>query len=314
MDALVMIVAPIVLISSLVAAIVWSRHRTRLTRIDAAPYPQLVRLGRLTLFSRYAGAAVALVWIVAVTFLAPTWLVVAPAIAGTLVIASSTIGEVILFNAARNPGMAALQHRSVRDWLPRGLLVAAAIGLAVFGALIAAGWRLADPAGRAYTVSAWSGGELICQSESGPFFGSHYSAPAMIATAVCLIAAGVGAWIVASRPQNGADPVLAEWDGALRRSSMRAIVATVLGVLAANVLIATFLLNVPNPPSDNWCSTDLPLEFSGGSEWLGTVQHLATVAGYVALVTAVVAAVFVFSDATPDRGPAARPAPGEGRR
>jgi len=224
----------------LVSAIMWKRRRSAEARSIVALYPQLVRFSRVTMALRYVGILLGLVCF-AMWFSTGDGriVVIIPAVVGSLIVICSTVGELVMFNTARQPGVASLEPRRITAWLPKGLLVRAGVVLAVFMWLIVGSWLIADPDGRRFTLTGMYQGKVLVTSSTSPFFGWFYAGPMVLVTGIFLVLTGIGGWVVARRPRNGADPILSEWDDALRRRSFRGLAATILAVLCANVLMVS---------------------------------------------------------------------------
>lgn len=229
----------VVFLIGLVSVIVWNRRRSAEERTIVSAYPQLVRFGRVTLALRFLGVCLGFGLIFLVTHYSHNGqqYVIVPAVMGSLVVICSTVGELAMFNSARQPGITSLEPRSIGAWLPVGLLVLAGIGLVVFTWLIVGAWVMAGPDGQDMVLTSSYQGEELISSASGPFFGWYYAVPVIVATGVFLILTGIGGYVVARRPRNGADPILAEWDDDLRRRSFRGLAATVVGVVSADVMM-----------------------------------------------------------------------------
>jgi len=229
-------------LGGLIGAIMWNWRRSAAARSEFSQYPQLVRLDRVTLALRYVGVCLGLVCIpVGSVFVHDgQFYDLIPAVMGSLVVICSTVGELVMFDKARQVGVASLEPRRVGAWLPARLLVLAGIALAVFVCLLVGAWSVADPTGWSFSLNAFYQGKTLCSMAVWPFFGLSYSVPLLLATGIFLVLSGIGGWVVVRRPRNGADPVLAEWDDALRRRSLRGLTATVCGVLSADVLMVAW--------------------------------------------------------------------------
>lgn len=230
-------------IVGVVAAIIWNRRRSAEARSIIALYPQLVRFSRVTMALRYVGILLGVICLAAWYSIGDGRIVViVPAVVGSLIVICSTVGELVMFNTAREVGVASMEPRRITAWLPRGLLILTGVAIAVFTWLIVTSWLVADPDGRHFTISWSYEGEVVVTSGMGPFFGSYYAGPMVLVTAMFLVLTGIGAWVVAKRPRNGADPILAHWDDALRRRSFRGLAATALAVVCANALMVAAIM------------------------------------------------------------------------
>jgi hypothetical protein len=241
--------APLVIAGALVvAAIVLGVRRSRTLIFDEARYPGLAALRRATLTARYLGIVAGVVAFLIVAGLGryAQWLFSAPAAAGATVIVAVLIGQRLTYTRARTAGIAGLERREVRHYLPRGLAMTAAgllLVLAVVGAWTTA-VATADDSGlaRAFTHScttqSWDGQSQSEHTEvhvSTPFPGAYYTA-GMTAGIVAVVAlAWAGLVATTRRPRNAADLELVRVDDALRRQTIEGIVAA-LGLTIAATL------------------------------------------------------------------------------
>lgn len=296
-------------VGALICVIMWSRRRSAAERSEVSRYPQLVRLGRITLTLRYVGVCLGLTCIpLGAVFhsLVPFYGLI-PVIMGCLIVICSTVGEIAMFNTAREVGVASLEPRRISDWLPTRLLIVSAVALVVFIVLIIGAWVNADPGGRSFTVTASYNGELLGSASMWPFVGSYYAVPFLLVTGIFLVLAGIGGWVVVRRPRNGADPVLAQWDDALRRRSLRGLAATTLGVLSVNVLIMAITTNTANTmwrsstSYDGVPASQIVIDKSlFWYSWPGSAAVLWIIA-LASFISCVVAASIVLGGATPTR-------------
>lgn len=163
----------------------------------------------------------------------------APTVFGICVIAGVVVGE--LGTIPRRGGIrtAALETRTVGDYLPRrrGAMVAAStLGL---GAVLVTTTLMgsADDMGRAgRSLSRLCGPEHA--ASAGPWPGLFYSLPLGVAIAIGLFGAAVALRAVVLRPRSGSTPELVVADDVLRRQSAEAVVA------ATGVMVAASLLGV----------------------------------------------------------------------
>ena len=146
------------------------------------------------------------------------------------------VGELTTIPRRQGVRTAALETRTVGDYLPRrlgGSVAASALGL---GALLVMTTRMgsADDQGRA---GRWPYRQ--CSPEmsvaKGPWPGSFYSVPLGIAVVVGLLGAAVALRTVVLRPRSGSDPDLVAADDVLRRRSAEAVVAATGVMVAASL-------------------------------------------------------------------------------
>ena len=233
----------ILLIVGVVTVVLWRRHRSAEARSIVALYPQLKYFSFVTMVLRYLGVLLALICLYVLYEYSPIEdgriVVLIPAAVGSLVVVFSTVGELAMFNAARQVGVASMEPRRIGSWLPKGLLILTGIAAVVFILLIVGSWLIADPDGRGFTLTGAYQGKDLFSVTTWPIFGAYYAEPMVVATGVFLILSCIGGLVVARRPRNGADPVLAQWDDALRRRSFRGLTATTLAVLSIDVLMVS---------------------------------------------------------------------------
>lgn len=158
-----------------------------------------------------------------------------PTVFGLWVIGGGVVGELTTIPRRQGVRTAALETRTVGDYLPRrlgGSVAASALGL---GALLVMTTRMgsADDQGRA---GRWLYRQ--CSPEmsvaKGPWPGSFYSVPLGIAVVVGLLGAAVALRTVVLRPRSGSDPDLVA-DDVLRRRSAEAVVAATGVMVAASL-------------------------------------------------------------------------------
>ena len=145
-------------------------------------------------------------------------------------------GQQVAYGKARTAGIAAVERRLVRTYLPRGLSIAVGaflvvlIGLATWTTLAAS----QDSLGlyRAFSVTgtnaAMVGGSseaVLVGSTRSPFPGGFYTMRLAIGLPVLLVLGALALWLTARRPRNGADETLVAVDDALRRQTAEGIVA-----------------------------------------------------------------------------------------
>jgi len=167
----------------------------------------------------------------------------APAAFGICVIAGVAVGELASIPRREGQRTAALETRTLGDYVPRRLswlVSASTIGL---GAVLVTTTLMgsADDMGRAgRSLSRQCNPESLKMlgGASGPWPGLFYSVPLAIAVGVGLLGAAVALRTVVLRPRSGATPELVVADDVLRRRSAEAVVA------ATGVMVAASLLGV----------------------------------------------------------------------
>jgi hypothetical protein len=231
---------------------VWAVRRSRAIVFDRDRYPGLVTLRRATLTARYAGLAAGIVvFVVAAALGGPLGrgLFLAPGMAGSVVVLAIMTGQQVAYGGARTKGLAAVEIRLVRRYVPRGLTVAVLLCLAVLVATAA--WTTVsagrDDLGlaRAYTVSGTSSLQaqmdseiVLVSSTRTPFPGAFYTLMTAIGVPAAVLLCGIALWLTARRPRNGSDPDLVAVDDALRRQTAEGVVA------AAGLAVSLSLLGV----------------------------------------------------------------------
>ena len=251
----VFLIGLVVIVAVLAAVVImWAVRRNRVVSFDRDRYPGLATLRRSTMTARYIGLAAAVVGfglVAAWGRLGRGWFL-APAAAGAVLIVAVMIGQQVAYGGARTVGVAAVERRLIRNYLPRGSALAVALCLAM---LVAASiWTTvsASPDSlatqRAFTVtgSARVGSEAapgtqVITSTSTPFPGSFYTIPIAIGVPIVLLLGGIALWLTARRPRNGADPELVAVDDALRRQTAQGVVAGVGLVMSLSLLLVAFL-------------------------------------------------------------------------
>ncbi len=233
----------LILLPIIVAAvlILWAVRRNRAIVFDEDQYPGLVALRRSTVTARYAGlaAGVAVFIVVANLSRLGRGLFLAPAAAGAVLVLAVMIGQQLAYGSARTTGVAGVEHRRIRDYLPRSLTVAVVLFLAVLAASAAWTTLAASPDDFGlYRAFAVTGTEIIATetgghevvtvgSRRGPFPGAFYTSMLALGLPIVLVLGAIGLWLTARRPRNGADPGLVPADDALRRQTAEGIMAAV---------------------------------------------------------------------------------------
>ena len=179
----------------------------------------------------------------------------APTVFGICVIAGVVVGELATIPRRGGIRTAALETRTVGDYLPRRLGAMVAASTLGLGAVLVTTTLMgsADDMGRA-------GRSLFRQcspeyaSGKGPWPGLFYSVPLGMAVAVGLVGAALALRLVVLRPRSGSAPELVVADDVLRRRSAEAVVAATGVMVAASLFgVALFagaaLLGFACPPT-----------------------------------------------------------------
>lgn len=167
-------------------------------------------------------------------------LMLAPILFGGMQVLAVLICDVLTRDAARTPGVAALEVRRARDLLPPKLTLAALAAALLLAGLLA--WTTAtasaDSLGRAGRVLSYrcvAGCETVAV---GPWPGSYYSLPLALGLGIVALLTVVAIRRTVQRPRNGADRQILRIDGAIRR---RAAESTAAG---AGIAVAGSLAGV----------------------------------------------------------------------
>jgi len=231
----------VVVVAVLAAAVIlWAVRRNRGIVFDEARYPGLAALYRSSVRARYFGlAASAAVFIVAASVgRLGRGLFWAPAAAGAVLIIAVMIGQQLAYGGARAPGVAAVERRLVRHYLPRALsIVVLALLVVLAGAAV---WTTvaASPdslvLARAFSVTGTqtimteTGSEVVAVGNTRtPFPGAYYTLMLAIGLPIVVVSGAIALWLTARRPRNGADSELVPADDTLRRQTAEGIVAAV---------------------------------------------------------------------------------------
>jgi hypothetical protein len=225
----------------------WSPKSRRPLQLDPSHRSALLAGHRRAAGWRWAGVGLGVV-VAAVTAGTASFglhnlgAMLAPTVFGLCVIGGVVVGELTTIPRRQGVRTAALETRTIGDYLPRrlGALVAAsAIGL---GALLVTTTLMgsADDQGRAGRFLARQ-----CTPEfggaTGPWPGSFYSVPLSIAVVVGLLGAAIALRTIVLRPRSGSDPDLVAADDVLRRRSAEAVVAATGVMVAASLSGVAFV-------------------------------------------------------------------------
>jgi len=269
---LVPLLIPLLLLAAWLAW--WSPRSRRPLELDPSRYGALLAGHRRAVGWRWAGLVIGVV-VAAVTATTVSFglhnlgAMLSPTVFGLCVMGGVVVGELSKIPRRQGVRTAALETRTVRDYLPRrlsGLVGASTLGL---GALLVTTTVMgsADDQGRA-------GRSLFrqCTAEMsqarGPWPGSFYSVPLGIAIVVGLIGAAVALHTVVLRPRSGSDPDFVVFDDDLRRRSVEAVVAATGVMVAASLsgvaVVAGIALHGIGCPPVWWTVLDIALLVVGG--------------------------------------------------
>lgn len=250
MSRLLLLGLPVLFVVVVLAAVLAGRRRAGRLVFDEDAYPGLVALRRATTRFRWVGLGIGLLAGIVLVFLgslAP-FVLVAPIVVGLSVVVAIMVGQQLSYAKARVVGVAAIETRRVRDYLPPRSLARLAGAVVVLLAVLGYTTLVASPddmgrAGRAISATwaslEWNADangtlqphEVTFSSTYSPFPGSFYTTPVLPALTVLLAVAVLALALTARRPRNGADPELVRVDDALRRITAQGIVAAAgLGV------------------------------------------------------------------------------------
>ena len=215
----------------LVAALIVAPRRRRLARANEERYPGLAAQARRVQIVR---AVSLLVGVMVAAFVASTGengqgAAIAPATFGLVLVVGVLAGEMLGQSAARVPGVAGLESRSLGDYLPRGLTwsvfvcTAAAFAYFTWSTLAASADELGNP-GRAYAVRY---DDPAVTGSFSPFPGSFYTGPMLAGVLLLIAMTATALLVVKNRPRDGSDPVLVASDDVLR---LRAIESAMAGL------------------------------------------------------------------------------------
>lgn len=233
------------LVALVAAGVVIARPQQQRLGEPAAQVPALRRLRRTHAVAR----VIALLVGVALTAVAGSaWslgrgLMLAPAAFASAQIVAVLIADRATYTAMRTPGVAALEVRRVRDFVPGALTAATVVSTVALGGALTWTTAVAGPddlgrAGRALTFACVEGCD---QATISPWPGSFYSAPLAAGLGAVALLALIALAVTVRRPRNGADPVITATDEAVRRRSVETVVAAFgLAVGASLVGITLF--------------------------------------------------------------------------
>ena len=223
---------------------------------DSAPSPGLARLRAAALWSRWTALGVGVLLVVLASHLGGLGrgLMLAPAAFGGAQVLGVLVADLVARGAARTPGIAALEVRRVRDFVPRGPLRLVAVTAVALVALLSWTVALGDPddlgrAGRALAYSCGAG----CAGLRSPWPGSYYAVPLLAALAVVVLLAALALAATVRRPRNGADERIRRVDETVRRRAAESVLAgvgvAVAGSLCGVALVTAELARQPDLPT-----------------------------------------------------------------
>lgn len=280
-----------------VIVFIWAGRRKRAIFLDKERYPGLVALCRSTMTARYIGLGAGVAVFVGV--LAMPWrlgrgLFLAPAAAGTVLILAVLVGQRLAYGYARDPGVAAVEHRLVRNYLPRRLTLV--VLLVLLALLAAAAWttlaasrddfglkRAFSVAGLDENVRGVQPGTALVTVRQTPFPGSFYTSMLGIGLPIVLALGMVALWVTARRPRNGADPNLVAVDDLVRKQTSEGIVAA-LGVAVSLSLLGIALVSM----EPVWDMRQFGISYTLGGIAFGMAAALSLVAAAWCMVLVLV--------------------------
>lgn len=164
-------------------------------------------------------------------------LMLVPAVFAAVQILGVLVGDVIARDDARTVGVAGLEVRRVRDFLPQPLTWLVAVMAVALAGLLAWATAVASPDdlgrhGRALTYACTEG---CTYGRFGPWPGSYYSLPMTVALLSVGLFAALAVWVTVRRPRNGANADIVRTDDVMRRRSVESVVAS-MGIATAGSL------------------------------------------------------------------------------
>jgi len=227
-------------------------RRRALIAVEDQMHPRLARLRRSMLAARVVALGVGLVVAVPLgdgSALGRSLMLI-PAVFGAIQVLGVLVVDLTSRDAARTAGVAGVEVRRVRDFLPQSLFrYTAAAGAAL---LALTTWTVAaaspDDLGRAGRAFRYGCLENCTSGDTSGMFtpwpGSFYATPLWGALLGVLLLAGIALLVIVRRPRNGADPALVKLDNVIRRRSAESVVAAV-GIATAGSLAGLGLIAGP---------------------------------------------------------------------
>jgi hypothetical protein len=238
-SGMLLIVLAVIVVTMFAAVYLGAVRRRRAIGFDKERYPGLAALRRSTLTARYVGLAAGLVAFVGVAFVGrlARGLFLAPAAAGAVLVVAVMIGQQVAYGGARTTGVAGVERRLIRNYVPRtltvvvvvfvALLVASATWTTVSASPDSLGLDRAFTATGTHTVTGGSPELATVSSTRSPFPGGFYTLMLAIGLPIVAVLGGIALWLTSRRPRNGADPELVAVDDALRRQTAEGVLAAV---------------------------------------------------------------------------------------
>lgn len=238
--------------AALVIVVLTVPRRRALIAVRDGTYPGLARLRRFTLVARVAAFGVGLVILVPVeaSLTLGRGLMLVPAAFAAVQVLGVLLGDLASRDAARTAGVAGVEVRRVRDFLPRLVVrYTAAAGLVL---LALTAWTVAtasaDDLGRPGRAFRYGCIENCTSGDTSGMFtpwpGSFYAIPLWGALVAVMLLAGIALLVIVRRPRNGADAEIVQFDDVVRRRSVESVVAAV-GVATAGSLAGLGLISGP---------------------------------------------------------------------
>lgn len=128
----------------------------------------------------------------------PTWLGALPLLGAAAALTTLTLGELTWPRPRGQQRQATLNPRSAGSLLPHGWRVTAVAAMVVTGPVLLAGLLLADVSGRSITATGLGDGRI--SATSGPFPGSFYVVPQLLAFGLVALLAWGALRLVVLRP------------------------------------------------------------------------------------------------------------------
>jgi len=232
-----------VLMVPLLLVVVWLARRSgrsqRTLELDPSRQAVVIAGHRTAFVWRWVGLVIGVVAaaLTASVGVLGLGVMLAPTVFGLAVVGGVVVGELATIPRREGVRSAALETRTVGDYLPRrlgGLVAGSTIGL---GALLFTTTLMgsADDLGRAgRSLSRQCSPDTF--ASAGPWPGLYYSGPLAIAVVVGLLLAAVALHTVVLRPRSGSAPELVAADDVLRRRSAESVVAATGVMVAASML------------------------------------------------------------------------------
>lgn len=242
----ILAVALVLVLVTLVVMFVAIPRRRRLVTIDESGFPRLAHLRRVTTLVRILGFAAGLIAVAVVVRIGELGLglLLAPAIFAALQILAVVVADLIARRSATTPGVAGLEVRSMRAYLPRALGIATLVALVALALTL--GWSTAvgsaddmGRAGRSLSFEYPCDGE--CFASMGPWPGSYYSIPLALSILFVIAMAVAAASVTVRRPRDASNAEIVRVDDLIRSRATESAIAAV-GFAVAGSLMAVCVL------------------------------------------------------------------------